>query len=968
MDKLASKNDVGALNALDARGRTPLHLAATLGHPEIVGTLLTHGATVHSRDVEGASPLHRAVQKGHDAVARTLLDRGAPLDGVDLKGDTVLHWAVRQGQQDLVALILRKGANPDISNKAQECPLHEAIRLGQCDTALLLLRCGASVNVSGPQAVTPLMLACTRPDTFTLVETLLDYEADPKALDQKGRDAIWYAKGAGQNRLVNLLQRFVNSQDAAGSMEDSFDEDDEFEGKPHPIGGEAANPLRLPMDPGVQPPLPLAMGTSTRASVRSDAQGVPISDLSSWGSNSSPSIEPEPSKIKHSQGIMDLSKFLNSEDDTPQAVSKQDYLDIKEASCRKENLNNALKEKFQRDKEQLQQTVGTLESQIAHLKNQHQIETDKLQNEILTLEKDIAESRNIIQHVEQDKQDLKAIHEDLELKLRKAENENKIEVELLNKTLESLRAKSSNLSDERFTLLSKERLQLEKDLSDALVDNEAMRKKLAELNELIKQRAVDESHTRELLNSELVKTKGELTRLANSLDSKEKELSQVKRSLNQSTNEELLDKRKQLSNLESDKLDVDMQLKFAQQKVITYESHVEHLNERINRLEEDFESVKEEKKAILGKLKKKEAEMEQINLQVVEHLKSQLKLEARKLEKEREKVETLEQKQKDLERSSQRTQNHLDEVNRDLNHAAQEKKSLKDEINSVYEKIHVLETKLDEEKRKFSHSSTQIAQLQDLVNDQRSKTESSDRRIKQLTQEIQGENAKRREVEFKLEQNRSENGEDKTSNQVVIESLEDEMELLKKQNTNLAKKFEEASKKLVTVDSLNKKVKLVNTELQKKNKLIEDLEERLANIHEHEASSYQKEVRKFKLKYEIMARNELNQKLAEINAFLEDRAKEQSQNEKTKDEVMQNIQKDLGERLTQSKDELSGIKSQMKETERGIKQLQSQLHQREQELLLERSLRKQLEKQLGSPNELSHFKVNPFNEKPFIYL
>lgn len=93
--------------------------------------------------------------------------------------------------------------------------------------------------------------------------------------------------------------------------------------------------------------------------------------------------------------------------------------------------------------------------------------------------------------------------------------------------------------------------------------------------------------------------------------------------------------------------------------------------------------------------------------------------------------------------------------------------------------------------------------------------------------------------------------------------------------------------------------------------LIEDLEERLANIHEHEASSYQKEVRKFKLKYEIMARNELNQKLAEINAFLEDRAKEQSQNEKTKDEVMQNIQKDLGERLTQSKEELSGIKAQM---------------------------------------------------------
>lgn len=248
------------------------------------------------------------------------------------------------------------------------------------------------------------------------------------------------------------------------------------------------------------------------------------------------------------------------------------------------------------DKEQLQQTVGTLESQKAHLKSQHQIETDKLQNEIITLEKDIAQSRNIIQHVEQDKQDLKATREDLEIKLQKTANEHKIEVDLLNKTLDSLREKSSNLSDERFALLSKERLQLEKDLNDALVDNEAMRKKLAELNELIKQRAVDEVQATSLLNSELVKTKSELKRLTSSLETKEKELAHVKRSLNQSTNEELLDKRKQLSNLENDKLEVEMQLKFSQQKITTYESHVEHLNERIQRLEDDFESVKEVRK------------------------------------------------------------------------------------------------------------------------------------------------------------------------------------------------------------------------------------------------------------------------------------------------------------------------------------------------------------------------------------
>lgn len=68
-----------------------------------------------------------------------------------------------------------------------------------------------------------------------------------------------YAKAAGQSRLVNLLQRFVNSQDADGPMEDSFDDDDdEFDGHQNPIGGAAANPLGLPLEPSAQVPLPLA--------------------------------------------------------------------------------------------------------------------------------------------------------------------------------------------------------------------------------------------------------------------------------------------------------------------------------------------------------------------------------------------------------------------------------------------------------------------------------------------------------------------------------------------------------------------------------------------------------------------------------------------------------------------------------------------------------------------------------------
>lgn len=78
-----------------------------------------------------------------------------------------------------------------------------------------------------------------------------------------------------------------------------------------------------------------------------------------------------------------------------------------------------------------------------------------------------------------------------------------------------------------------------------------------------------------------------------------------------------------------------------------------------------------------------------------------------------------------------------------------------------------------------------------------------------------------------------------------------------------------------------------------------------------EANQQQRELRKIRMTYEILARNELNSKLAEINSFLEDRAAAQAENDRRKELVMDEIQKDLGERLQKSRDELSEIKKHM---------------------------------------------------------
>ena len=78
----------------------------------------------------------------------------------------------------------------------------------------------------------------------------------------------------------------------------------------------------------------------------------------------------------------------------------------------------------------------------------------------------------------------------------------------------------------------------------------------------------------------------------------------------------------------------------------------------------------------------------------------------------------------------------------------------------------------------------------------------------------------------------------------------------------------------------------------------------------------------------LKSRNELNAKLSEIKVFLKERAKEFAKKEQSCDEVMERIENDLGEKLDQSRNELSRIKEQKEETERGIKQLQSQLRNR----------------------------------------
>jgi len=81
------------LSALDARGRTPLHLAALEGKDAPIGPLLALTKDVNARDNEGMTPLHYAVMSENTSIIKQLLMQGADRQAVDKRGKRPFHLA-----------------------------------------------------------------------------------------------------------------------------------------------------------------------------------------------------------------------------------------------------------------------------------------------------------------------------------------------------------------------------------------------------------------------------------------------------------------------------------------------------------------------------------------------------------------------------------------------------------------------------------------------------------------------------------------------------------------------------------------------------------------------------------------------------------------------------------------------------------------------------------------------------------
>jgi len=136
------------INVQDELDFTPLHLASSKGHIEIVEFLLNHGADMELEIFDGETPLMLAAQHARHRqyeTIKTLLEHGAKVNHKDENGRTALHNAAMHRGKEVINLLISYGADVNARNKYQSTPLHQAAMLNNIEAAKALVEHGADI-------------------------------------------------------------------------------------------------------------------------------------------------------------------------------------------------------------------------------------------------------------------------------------------------------------------------------------------------------------------------------------------------------------------------------------------------------------------------------------------------------------------------------------------------------------------------------------------------------------------------------------------------------------------------------------------------------------------------------------------------------------------------------------------------------------------------------------------------------
>lgn len=226
-DRLIRTDELSILHAFklkydikDPQNRTSLHIAAEAGCIDAVNLLLDIGSDCNSRDNKGTSPLWIACSYGHVQIVESLLCSGIEVyvNYPDLNDDTPILIAASNGYFDIVEKLANtKGLDINHVNSHGVSPLKAAASRGYVNIVLLLISKGANIYVSDYDGVTPLRAACMKGHS-DVVKALIVRDADVNAADKNKCSPLYIASMYGHISIVKQLVKAnaeVNSLNCA---------------------------------------------------------------------------------------------------------------------------------------------------------------------------------------------------------------------------------------------------------------------------------------------------------------------------------------------------------------------------------------------------------------------------------------------------------------------------------------------------------------------------------------------------------------------------------------------------------------------------------------------------------------------------------------------------------------------------------------------------------------------------------
>jgi len=187
-------------------GSTPLMLASSYGHTDLVRYLLEQGADLHDIDNKGQTVTMQACKQGRMEIFKLLVAKGANLLATDNDGNTPLILASVSENAALVKYLLEQGAGLDETNKEGKTATLQACLAGRLGSVRILVEEGADLNAQDEEGNTALILASAS-NNADLVRYLLARGARLRETNNEGRTATLQACLVGCLEIVQLLEQ-----------------------------------------------------------------------------------------------------------------------------------------------------------------------------------------------------------------------------------------------------------------------------------------------------------------------------------------------------------------------------------------------------------------------------------------------------------------------------------------------------------------------------------------------------------------------------------------------------------------------------------------------------------------------------------------------------------------------------------------------------------------------------------------